>query len=202
MNGRIGRFGCTAAVLAMCTLVSVPVQAKTTTRPKCAMCRNYAKDGSEYCYTHTCHWHGSNGSSCNEGVAGRKYCSKHTCKKSGCDEVVYNNTDVQACRYHYEYFERVQAAGEKYGAKSSSSTSSASSASSSKSVRSTCKYSGCRNYAVSNKKGYCNKHYEQLFEKRDNYYDEDPESYYQDNKSMYKSRSEAYDDWEDEYEED
>ncbi len=65
-----------------------------------------------------------------------------------------------------------------------------------------CIYPGCRNQAVSNKRGYCNKHYRQLYETRDDFYDEDPESYYQDNKSMYKSRSEAYDDWEDEYEED
>ena len=66
----------------------------------------------------------------------------------------------------------------------------------------TCIYPGCRNYGVSYRKGYCNKHYEQLYGTRDDYYDEDPESYYQDNKSMYRSRSEAYEDWEDEYEED
>ncbi len=81
---------------------------------------------------------------------------------------------------------------------SSSSSDSAKAGSSSK----TCIYPGCRNQGVSNRKGYCHKHYEQLYGKRDDFYDEDPESYYQDNKSMYRSRSEAYDDWEDEYEED
>ncbi len=80
----------------------------------------------------------------------------------------------------------------------SKKTASATQSSSSK----TCIYPGCRNRSVSNKKGYCNKHYRQLYETRDDFYDEDPESYYQDNKSMYQSRSEAYDDWEDEYEED
>lgn len=184
VNRRIGRIVCTAAVLAMCTLVSVPAQAKT--KSKCAICHHYyAKEGSRYCHSHTCHWRGKGDITCSEGIYTGKYCSKHICKEYNCDEPVYFDTDVQACRYHYK----------KYESQTTSKTSSSSTAK-------TCKYPGCRNYGVSNKKGYCNKHYKQLYEKRDDYYDEDPESYYQDNKSMYKSRSEAYDDWEDEYEED
>lgn len=186
MNGRIGRIVCTVAVLAMCTLVSVPVQAKTKSKSKCAICHQYyAKEGSRYCHSHTCHWRGKGNITCSEGIYTGKYCSKHICKEYNCDEPVYFDTDVQACRYHYK----------KYESQTTSKTSSSSTAK-------TCKYPGCRNYGVSYKKGYCNKHYKQLYEKRDDYYDEDPESYYQDNKSMYKSRSEAYDDWEDEYEED
>ncbi len=65
-----------------------------------------------------------------------------------------------------------------------------------------CIYPGCRNWGVSYNKGYCHKHYQQLYGTRDDFYDEDPESYYQDNGSLYGSRSEAYDEWEDEYEED
>lgn len=104
--------------------------------------------------------------------------------------------------------EREQQEEEKSANKSGSASASAGSTSSSSSGKTTsssakkCKYSGCKNYGVSYKRGYCNKHYEQLYGKRDDYYDEDPESYYQDNKSSYSSRSEAYDDWEDEYEED
>ena len=190
------------ALLATCMWFSVPVQAKTKTKKKCAMCKYYAREGSEYCYKHTCHWPGGTDDkpACTEGVYNRKYCSKHTCKWIGCDEIVYYGTDVQACRYHYRKYEAMGSASKSSSSKSSTVTSSKSSSQSSSAKK--CKYSGCKNYGVSYKKGYCNKHYRQLYETRDDYYDEDPESYYQDNKSQYQSRSEAYDDWEDEYEED
>lgn len=78
-----------------------------------------------------------------------------------------------------------------------------SSSKSSSSTAKVCKYSGCRKWAVSYCKGYCHTHYEQVYgKKRDDYYDEDPESYYNDNKDIYRSYDEAEDGWYDEYEED
>ena len=119
------------------------------------------------------------------------------------EEIAKRLAEVEKQREEWE-----QQAEKKSTNKSGSASVSAESASSSSSGKTTsssakkCKYSGCKNYGVSYKRGYCNKHYKQLYETRDDYYDEDPESYYQDNKSEYRSRSEAYDDWEDEYEED
>ncbi len=71
---------------------------------------------------------------------------------------------------------------------------------SSSSSSSVCKYPGCRNYGIYYRKGYCNKHYKQLYGSRDDYYDEDPDSYYSDNKDTYRSYDEAEDEWYDEYE--
>lgn len=70
----------------------------------------------------------------------------------------------------------------------------------SSSSSSVCKYPGCRNYGIYYRKGYCNKHYKQLYGSRDDYYDEDPDSYYSDNKDTYRSYDEAEDEWYDEYE--
>ncbi len=171
-------------VMTVCVLFFVPAQAKTKT--KCAICHHYyVKEGSDYCHSHTCHWRGKSTVTCNEGIYKGKYCTKHICKEYKCDEPVYFDTDVQACRYHQKKYEALEGSSKSNSASSTGKT---------------CKYSGCRSYGVSYKKGYCNKHYKKLYETRDNFYDEDPESFYQDNKSTYKSRSEAYDDWEDEYE--
>ncbi len=193
-------------IAAMVMLLPVSASAKTK-RQTCEFCSRAARPDSQYCYTHTCHWRGKGSLECKAGVAEGKYCAKHTCKKIGCSEPVYYDTDVQACRYHYKYYENLKSSKNKSAASSSSSSKSSSSSSGSKATSGTaaksktCKYSGCRNAAVSNRNGYCNKHYEQSKKKDDFYYD-DFDSYYEDNKDLYDSVDEAHDEWEEEYGED
>lgn len=193
-------------IAAMVMLLPISASAKTK-RQTCEFCSRAARPGSQYCYTHTCHWRGKGSLECKAGVAEGKYCAKHTCKKIGCSEPVYYDTDVQACRYHYKYYENLKSSKNKSATSSSSSSKSSSSSSGSKAKSGTaaksktCKYSGCRNAAVSNRNGYCNKHYEQSKKKDDFYYD-DFDSYYEDNKDLYDSVDEAHDEWEEEYGED
>lgn len=72
-------------------------------------------------------------------------------------------------------------------------------AESQRAAASVCKYPGCRNYSAI--AGYCHKHYNQTHNTRDDFYDDDFDSYYEDNKDLYDSRAEAYEAWEEEYRE-
>jgi hypothetical protein len=206
----------TVAVFAAGMIVPFSVLAVART---CRRCSNAVYTGSNYCINHLCYY-----PECKRPIYADGYdaCLYHTCREKGCKNVVMDESGAKACIEHYEKYKDLAGKGGKIvrisaettSAKKNSNTSSSSSTkssskkssgtktttSSSKAKR--CKYSGCKNWGVTYKKGYCNKHYDQLYGKRDDYYDEDPESYYQDNKSQYRSRSEAYDDWEDEYEED
>ncbi len=211
----------TVAVLS--ASVIIPFSALAATRT-CRLCSNPVATGSYYCTDHLCEYSG-----CKRPIYEDGYttCLYHTCRENGCNNVVKDESGAKACVEHYEKYKDMVGTGGKVfreilnssskksetetkttgsvtSKKSASSTRSSSSSSSAKtsSTAKKCKYSGCKNWGVTYKKGYCNKHYDQLYGKRDDYYDEDPESYYQDNKSSYSSRSEAYDDWEDEYGED
>jgi hypothetical protein len=211
----------TVAVLA--TSMIMPFSAFAAART-CRLCTNSVATGSNYCTDHLCEYSG-----CKRPIYQDGYttCLYHTCREKGCNNVVTDESGAKACSEHYEKYKDLAGTGGKVfreilntssskkrsaSAKTTGSSTSKKSSSSAKSSSSSstktsstakkCKYSGCKNWGVTYKKGYCNKHYDQLYGKRDDYYDEDPESYYQDNKSQYRSRSEAYDDWEDEYEED
>lgn len=200
-NGRRGRVWALVVGLAACMLFSVSAQAGTKDG-LCKICNKKVNEYGIYCDDHTCRWSG-----CHKGVPVSHwgYCTRHRCQRKGCYEPVKDGSSVQACERHYEYYKaklaETSSSSKTSGTKSTYSSSGKSSTQKSSSAKK-CKYSGCKNWGVSYKRGYCNKHYKQLYETRDDYYDEDPESYYQDNKSQYQSRSEAYDDWEDEYEED
>lgn len=202
----------TVAFLAISVIMPFSAFAATRT---CRLCSNDVYTGSNYCIKHLCEY-----ANCKRPIQGEGYttCLYHTCREKGCNNVVIDESGAKACVEHYEKYKDLAGKGGKVfrvilnpsSKKSKTETKTTGSGTSKKSSSSAkssltakkCKYSGCKNWGVTYKKGYCNKHYDQLYGKRDDYYDEDPESYYQDNKSSYSSRSEAYDDWEDEYEED
>lgn len=192
---------------------------------KCNDCSNLTPIGVSYCENHACLAKGG----CNSWRRpNSQYCGDHTCQTTGCYDEVVQFTD-HCSRHQSDRDRKELERRARNGKSSRCALCTKPAVNGSDyCTNHICIESGCKNYKVydglcyyhihckkwkssgkvtsnrtqttakenSSKSSSASKNYSSNY---DDYYADDPEAYYEDNKDLYGSYDEAMDDWEDEY---